>query len=815
MKTKNHYITVCMPAYNASRYLRESIDSVLAQTYANFELIIVDDGSTDDSADIVGSYDDPRIRLIRNKHDYISSLNLAVNSATGDYIARMDADDVMMPDRLARQLAYLEQHPEVDVVGGNIQTFGTGKPRVTDLPQEVTMLHMIDSCALAHPTVMVRAEALRQLPGPYRSEYAYAEDYDLWIRMLQQGRKLRNLPDVVLKYRQSEQQISTAKSALQAQLTESLRRQACDWIVARDIELLEATPQVEPTSNAKLTVVIPFLNERAQVAATVKSIRDTAGEDVEIVVINDASAADYDYETALAPYGVRYYVNPHRLGAALSKERGVKLAPTPYFILIDAHMRFFTQGWARILTDAIARNPRRLYCCRTIPITEPTRGCITPDPTHKACRGAYLTFREDSLLPGIQWLENVTDRVAGLADDEICAVLGACYAAEKGYWQEITGMRGLLHFGSEEACISLKAWLEGGGCGYIPQIEIGHFYKTKQEFYVSDNAFVYNYLAIAEMLFPTADRCLAHCSARRRMPQAYAVAKQLLRANEAEIAYVRQRFAESTRKRFTAVVDLNVNACAVQHSMLEPTPALARSVANRLIGSAPRPALGPGFADGGAAGQLLFLVEYLELYPGESTAAATLTAEMFHQVAEAIEHQTADFSFRSGFSGIGWALLYLSGHRLLEDDLTPLLTQIDKIISQYSPHRILSDSFMEGIGGIFCYAVTRLATAGAHGFDANFLDELMQAAQETVNRSTDTKTCTYAAQLLRSSSCSDFAYATMRPMDVVSPSRFVPKNPNQWILDSPNVLGYAIESIYLSLNAVKHEEKPIQQSGQH
>ena len=105
---RNPVISVCMSMYNASKYLRECIDSVLAQTFKNFEFLIVDDGSTDNSVEIVKSYNDSRIRLLCNKHDYIESLNLLLKEAQGKYIARMDADDVMQYNRLSIQYEYLQ-----------------------------------------------------------------------------------------------------------------------------------------------------------------------------------------------------------------------------------------------------------------------------------------------------------------------------------------------------------------------------------------------------------------------------------------------------------------------------------------------------------------------------------------------------------------------------------------------------------------------------------------------------------------------------------------------------------------------------------
>ena len=157
-------ISVCMPMYNASRYLRECIDSILSQTFTDFELLIVDDGSEDDSIAIVESYTDPRIRLIRNRHDYIGSLNLLLKEARGKYIARMDADDVMLPYRLQVQYDYMETHLDVDILGSGMHCFG-------DIDQacppfrtgEIGYLELINTCPLYHPTVMMRLNSIRSL----------------------------------------------------------------------------------------------------------------------------------------------------------------------------------------------------------------------------------------------------------------------------------------------------------------------------------------------------------------------------------------------------------------------------------------------------------------------------------------------------------------------------------------------------------------------------------------------------------------------------------------------------------------------------
>ena len=143
MKATEPAVSVCMPVYNAARYLTECIDSILAQTFTDFELLIVDDGSTDNSRDIVRSYHDKRIRLIENRHDYIGSLNKLLDEAKGKYIARMDADDVMMPYRLAAQFGYMEKHIEVGVLGGGFQQIG-------QLHSKFKPLHKVSMLSLIH-----------------------------------------------------------------------------------------------------------------------------------------------------------------------------------------------------------------------------------------------------------------------------------------------------------------------------------------------------------------------------------------------------------------------------------------------------------------------------------------------------------------------------------------------------------------------------------------------------------------------------------------------------------------------------------------
>ena len=293
-------ISVCMSMYNAGPYLRECIDSVLAQTFEDFEFIIVDDGSEDDSAAIVASYADPRIRLIRGGHDYVASLNRSLDEARGRYVARMDADDVMHSERLARQFAYMEAHPAVDLTGGRMTAFrdDIGIPLFELYVREgrLDLADLLDGCCICHPTVMVRTDRLNA-PARlrYRKEWVYAEDYDLWVEMLGHGLRLVNLPDIMAYYRLHPGQVTACRRDEQGEKSGAIRERALRLIGQLTDEAFAEEADV-PASTKRLTVVMPFLNEGEEVGRTVRSIRETAGDSVDILVLNDDSDDGYDYD---------------------------------------------------------------------------------------------------------------------------------------------------------------------------------------------------------------------------------------------------------------------------------------------------------------------------------------------------------------------------------------------------------------------------------------------------------------------------------------------------------------------------------------
>ena len=202
-------ISVVMPVHNAEKYLRECIDSVLQQTYDNFEFIIIDNGSTDSSIDIINSYTDSRIVLVKQENKSIAdTLNMGIKRATGKYIALMDVNDIMLRNRLEVQYNCLEQNPKIDILGAGFQLFGETVPKGLNLflpdPKGLVLKEnlLINNCVI-HPTVMIRKSSLNKLSVVYENGYEYAEDYKFWLNALSHGLLIFNIPHALLRHRKS------------------------------------------------------------------------------------------------------------------------------------------------------------------------------------------------------------------------------------------------------------------------------------------------------------------------------------------------------------------------------------------------------------------------------------------------------------------------------------------------------------------------------------------------------------------------------------------------------------------------------------
>ena len=222
---RNPTISVILPVYNAEAYVREAVESILAQTFTDFECIIINDGSTDGSGAILRELAarDTRIVLVeRPNGGLISALNDGLEMARADLIARMDADDVAMPERFALQHARMVQEPELAVLGSFfniIDKDGSIIRLYDDLPVTPTEARSaVGGFLVAHPAVMMRRNAVLKAGG-YRKAFSHAEDYDLWLRMIEAGYAIANLPQPLLNYREHGASVSAVHRTAQEQHT--------------------------------------------------------------------------------------------------------------------------------------------------------------------------------------------------------------------------------------------------------------------------------------------------------------------------------------------------------------------------------------------------------------------------------------------------------------------------------------------------------------------------------------------------------------------------------------------------------------------
>ena len=201
-------VSIVMPVYNAAPYLEEALRSMLKQRFTDLECIVINDGSTDDSEAVVRSFRDPRLHYLANdgNRGLVYTLNRGIDEAHGKYIARMDGDDISLPDRLEEQVSYMNSHPEVDVLATVVKLIDPhGNPtgywkedRENVTADAIRAMLPVNNC-IAHPSVLMKAEVLRAFR--YLHSQAQAEDYDLWLRLLSAGKTIHKLEKPLLLHR--------------------------------------------------------------------------------------------------------------------------------------------------------------------------------------------------------------------------------------------------------------------------------------------------------------------------------------------------------------------------------------------------------------------------------------------------------------------------------------------------------------------------------------------------------------------------------------------------------------------------------------
>lgn len=222
----NPRVTVLMPVHNGAAHLASAVRSVLEQTFTDLELLVVDDGSTDPTAEILTSARDPRLRVLHMpRRGIVAALNTGLDAARGQLLARMDSDDLADPERLARQVAFLDRHPGVVACGTDYELFGaaTGRVRMPRTPAQCRARLLFGTC-IAHSSALLRLAVLHDTRTRYRAEYTHAEDYKLFSELSRLG-DLANLPFPGLRYRVDAAQISATASTRQRAVATRIMRE--------------------------------------------------------------------------------------------------------------------------------------------------------------------------------------------------------------------------------------------------------------------------------------------------------------------------------------------------------------------------------------------------------------------------------------------------------------------------------------------------------------------------------------------------------------------------------------------------------------
>lgn len=364
-----------MPVYNGAQFLREAVDSILTQTFKNFEFIIIDDGSTDGTKAVLSTLNDPRIRIIthQNNQGIVAALNDGIRASRGKYIARMDADDVSDNQRFEHQVKLLDAHSDLAVVGTFLSITDTkGKLLFTIEPPTrnaaiKNFLHR-DSC-LAHGSVMMRKSVLVEVDMYSASKKVrHAEDYDLFMRIAT-SYKMTNIPAYLYTRKEHISSISHQNYTTQAASASYISQRA------KKLIKLESKP--------KFSILMPTYNKAKYIGEAIESVLAQTFKDWELVIIDDGSTDGT--ENVVRPYlkdkRIIYLKNPSNIGKVKTRNRLVKesladifgeldsddtLTPTALSDMFNAHKKHKSVGfiYSQFAYCDNELNPTKIGFCR-------------------------------------------------------------------------------------------------------------------------------------------------------------------------------------------------------------------------------------------------------------------------------------------------------------------------------------------------------------------------------------------------------------------------------------------------------------------
>lgn len=299
----------------------------------------------------------------------------------------------------------------------------------------------------------------------------------------------------------------------------------------------------------EITILIPSKNEKEELARTCQSVRDTAGDRVDIIVLNDASDDGYDYKNSLTSYDVRYYESKERLGSSGGKQKCVELCETPYFLILDSHCRLYTKDWLDRALEIMHREEDTVYCCKVQYFSNEQDH---QSPAHMTAYGGFWDYNPKSLF-SCGWNLNRWDENNPF---ETPCLLGANYLCSKRWWNYLKGYEGLRLYGREETYISWKSRMAGGTVKCIPTIHTGHKTRpnNKQPYLCCTYEIVHNEMVILYTLHPEMWERVMKCWTYLYNPAVMKDARNLFNTHREELDALRDYY-QSIRKVSNKEID--------------------------------------------------------------------------------------------------------------------------------------------------------------------------------------------------------------------------------------------------------------------
>ena len=393
-------ISVVMSVYNGEKYLRESIESILEQTYKNFEFIIINDGSTDSTREIILSYNDPRICLIDNEENMglTKSLNKGLKIARGEYIARMDADDISMPERFESQIDFLNHHRDYAVVGTFLKVINEDSKVVFTIEKPIQHTDIReflnkDNC-IGHGSAMIRKTCLQNV-GFYDESIEKSQDYELWLR-ISQNYRLANIPQYLYMWRNHKENISEKHRNEQKHFVEMIKTRAEGKTENRSGDYY---------SEPKFSILMANYNNAEYITEAIQTVLKQTFQDWELVIVDDCSTDDSI--KAVVPWlkdeRIRLLKNKVNRGYIGTLKRLVYESRAKLLGILDSDDAI-TNDAIKLMYDAYQKNPdcgliysQFVWCDDKLnTISKGFCDSISPSKRnlHCDCVSAFRTFRK-------------------------------------------------------------------------------------------------------------------------------------------------------------------------------------------------------------------------------------------------------------------------------------------------------------------------------------------------------------------------------------------------------------------------------------